>query len=241
MASLSNPDVISISTLNPTDKIVEVFTGSFDTATADTQAAEDAVILYSKVTIPHGFTRPVFTKLRWSIDNVNWVDGGLGQLQSAPLVYCTTYSDSTNVVLLSTDLGTYTIYYQIICFWIDDYDGTNPAIPAFSNANKPLAFDSRLNYQKIHLQGEVSLAAPVGTTSISHGLSGMPNVWVYFESNSGQVWPATLGGLGNPWLYLYSTQREIEYSMSTTALNLELLGGTGTCRVWYRIYEGGEL
>jgi len=239
--ALTNADVISISTLNPTDKIVKVFTGSFNTATAARQADEFATDIYSKVTIPHSFGRPVFTKLRWSKDNVNWVDGGLGQLQSDPLIYCTTYSDSSNIVLLSTDLGTYTLYYQIICFWIDDYDSTNPSIEAFSNANKPLAFDSRLNYQKVHMQGVVSLAAPAATTSIAHGLSYMPNVWVYFESNNGQVWPATLGGIGNPWLYLYSTQRELEYSMSTTALNLEVSGGSGTCRVWYRIYVGGGL
>lgn len=238
---LTNPDTISISTLNPTDKIVGVFTGSFNTATAARQADEFATDIYSKVTIPHSFGRPVFTKLRWSKDNVNWVDGGLGQLQSDPLIQCITYSTSSDIILLSTDLGTYTLYYQVICFWIDDYDTTNPSIPAFSNASKPLAFDSRLNYQKIVQQGEVSLTGPSGSTSISHGLGYKPNAWVYFESNSGQVWPVTLGGVGNPWLYLYSTQREIEYSISDTTLSLSLVGGTGSCRVWYRIYEGNGL
>lgn len=238
--ALANPDAISISTLNPTDKIVEVFTGSFDTATVPRQADEFATDLYAKLTISHGFTRPVFTKLRWSLDGTNWVDGGLGQLQSSPLVQCVAYSTSSDIVLLTT-LLIGTMYYQVICFWIDDYDTTNPAISAFSNADKPLAFDSRLNYQKIAQQGELSLTGPSGSTTIAHNLGYMPNVWVYFESNPGQVWPVTLGGAGNPWLYLYSTQREIEYSISSTTLNLELVGGTGSCKVWYRIYEGNGL
>lgn len=238
--AVTDTQIVSLTSSLPTDKIVKVIIGSFNTATAARQQDEFAFDLYSKVTIPHGFTRPVFTKLRWSKDNVNWVDGGLGQLQSDPLVYCTTYSDSTNVVLLSTDLGSYTIYYQIICFWIDDYDNTNPLVDSFYAPDKPIAFDSRLNYQKIVQQGVVTITAPTGSTTITHNLGYKPNCWVYFESNSGQVWPVTLGGLGNPWLYLYSTQREIEYSISSSVVNLTLVGGSGACRVWYRIYAEGN-
>jgi len=231
--AVADTQVVSLASSLPTDKIVKVITGSFATASAARQQDEFASDVYSKVTIPHGFTRPVFTKLRWSVDNTNWVDGGLGQLQSAPLVQCITYSDSTNVVLLSTDLGTYTIYYQIICFWIDDYDTTNPLVDSFFAPDKPIAFDSRLNYQKIVQQGVATIN---GTSTITHNLGYKPNAWVYFESNTGQVWPVIIGGASNAWFYLYSTQKEIEYSISTSVINITT---TGSCRVWYRIYGEG--
>lgn len=222
-----------------TDKIVNVFSDSFNASTSARQADEFGTDVYAKLVIPHEFTRPVFTKLKWSRDGITWVDGGLGQLITEPLVQCMTYSDSSDVVLLSTVL-TGLIYYEIVCFWIDDYDGTNPLVESFADPLKPFAFDSRLNYQKIIQQGEVSLTAPSGSTSIAHNLGYMPNTWVYFESNPGQVWSVILGGADNAWLYNYSTQREIEYAITTSNINIALSGGTGTCRVWYRIYKEGS-
>jgi hypothetical protein len=239
MSLLSNISQVSLASQYPTDKIVKTISGSFNTATSARQADEFGSDVYAKLTVAHGFTRPVFTKLKWSRDNVTWVDGGLGQLQSEPLVECITYSDVTSVVLLSTALSG-TVYYQIICFWIDDYDGTNPLVESFGDTSKPLAFDSRLNYQKIYLAGEVTLTAPTGSTTIAHNLGRKPNTWVYFESNRGQVWPVILGGTGDVWLYNYSTQREIEYSINNSTISLALVGGTGSCRVWYRIYVEGS-
>jgi len=232
--AITNIDTVSLTSVLPTDKIVKVFTGSFDTATSARQNDEFATPVYAKLEIPHGFTRPVFTKLRWSRDGTNWVDGGLGQLRSEPLVQCITFSDSTNVVLFSTAF-TGLVYYQIICFWIDDYDSANPLVDSFSAPDKPIAFDSRLNYQKIVSQSDSTIS---GATTITHSLGFKPNVWVYFESNSGQVWPAILGGAGNAWLYNYSTQREIEYSITNSVVNIEVSGGSA--RVWCRIYAEGN-
>ena len=239
MALINNIDKVALASQYPTDKIVNVFAGSFETSTAEWQQDEFGTDYCKKLRIPHNFTRPVFTKLKWSLDGETWVDGGLGRDFNNPLIQSISYSDSNDVVIL-TLLTSGVIYYEVICFWIDDYDNTDPLVDSFFDTTKPLAFDSRLNYQKIIKQGEVSLSAPSGSTSISHDAGVIPNAWVYFESNSGQVWPVIQGGIGNPWLYLYSTQREIEYSITASTLDVELIGGTGTCRVWYRIYAEGS-
>lgn len=235
MSQLDNIDDIALSSAFPTDKIVKVLSGSFNASTSERQKDSSGFEIYSRLRVSHGQHRPVFTRLKWSLDGVNWVDGGSAQLKSNPLVQCITFSNSDEVVLLSTDLSS-VIYYEIICFWIDDYDSTNPMVDSFFGYNtKPLAFDSRLNYQKILKQGELSLS---GVGSVPHGLGRKPNAWVYFESNNGEVWPAIFGGAGNAWFYNYATQREIEYSISTTDLNLEIIGTT--CRVWYIIYTEGS-
>ena len=232
--ALTNIDNVSLYTENLTDKIVDVFTGSFDAATAGVQKDSLGNDVYSKLVIPHGLTRPVFTKLRWSTDNANWVDGGLSRSPSS-FDLAIAYSDNTDVVVLSTKF-TGTVYYQVICFWIDDYDGTDPDTPSNFGVDKPLAFDSSLNYQKIIQQGVKTVS---GSDVVVHSAGYKPNAWVYFESNDGQVWPAILGGISNAWLYNYSTQREIEYSISSTSLSLLVSGGSGSARVWYRIYAEG--
>lgn len=239
MSLLSNINKVAIASAYPTDKIVGVKSGSFNMATSARQKDELGTDVYSKLEITHGFTRPVFTKLKWSLDGINWVDGGLGQIQSNPLIQAITYSDSSHIVILCTAL-TGTLYYEVICFWIDDYDSSNPLVDSYFDSNKPLAFDSRLNYQKIIKQGEVTLTAPSGSTSITHGATTVPNAWVYFESNPGQVWSVILGGADNAWLYNYSTQREISYSINASTVNIQLEGGTGSCRVWYRVYGEGS-
>lgn len=218
----------------PTDKIVKTISGNFNASTSARQADEFGTDVYSKLEVSHGFTRPVFTKLKWSLDGINWVDGGSAQLQSNPLIQCITYSTATNVVILSTSLSGL-IYYEIICFWIEDYDLTDPLVESFTDPVKPYAFDSRLNYQKIFMQGRLSFT---GAQSVTHNLGYLPNTWVYFESNNGQVWPAIFGGAGNAWFYMYTTQREIEYSITQTELSM-IITGSAT-RVWYRIYEEGS-
>jgi len=240
MSLLSNIDRVSLASSYPTDKIVQVFTGSFNTTTSARQADSLGSDLYAKLVIPHGYTRPVFTKLKWSLDGITYVDGGLAQLISDPLIQCIGYSTPTDIVILSTQLSGL-IYYQVICFWIDDYDATNPLVDSFFDSTKPLAFDSRLNYQKILMQGELTFTGTGGTQSVSHNLGYMPNVWLYFESNPDQVWQAIQGGVDNVWLYNYSTQAEIEYGISITDLNITLTApSSASRRVWYRIYAEGS-
>ena len=240
MALINNIDNVALASPYPTDKIVQVFSGSFNMATSARQKDESGFDYAAKLDIPHGFTRPVFTKMKWSRDNVTWVDGGQSILASEPGTFAISISDSSNVTILCT-LFSGTLYYEVVCFWIDDYDSTDPLVDAFSGyTTKPFAFDSRLNYQKIIKQGEVSLSAPSGSTTVTHDAGVMPNAWVYFESNNGQVWPVIKGGVGNAWLYNPSTQREIEYSITASNISLALVGGTGTCRVWYRIYAEGN-
>lgn len=240
MALVNNLDKVAVSSSYPTDKIVKVFSGSFNTATSARQKDEGGFDYAAKLDLPHGYTRPVFTRLKWSRDGVTWLDGGQSILVSEPGVFAITFSDSTNVTILCTAF-TGTLYYEVVCFWIDDYDGTDPLVEPYTDYTaKPFAFDSRLNYQKIIKQGEVTLAAPSGSTIVPHDAGVIPNAWVYFESNPGEVWPVIKGGAGNAWLYNYTTQREIEYSTSAVDLAIALAGGSGNCRVWYRIYAEGN-
>ncbi len=241
MPLVNNLNQVALASAYPTDKIVETFSGSFNTATSARQADSDGFDVYAKLDLPHGFTRPVFTRMKWSLDGTNWVDGGLGFAQSTPGVFGIAYSDSTNVTILTTQLSG-TFYYEITCFWIDDYDATNPMVEPYADSNKPLAFDSRLNYQKIIKQGELTVSGTADTDSVSYSSTTNPNAWVYFESNPGQVWPAILGGAGNAWLYNYTTQGELEYSITPSAINIEWTAGasfSGLARVWYRVYAEG--
>lgn len=236
MSQLDNINDIALSSEFPTDKIVKVLSGSFDTATAPKQQDSFGTDVFAMHKISHGYTRPVFTKLKWSLDGVNWVDGGLGQLESDPLIFCTTYSTSSDVAVIATLLFGI-VHYEVICFWIDDYDATDPEVDSFFGYTaKPFAFDSRLNYQKIIKQVDTPVASSI---SIPHNLGYVPNAWVYFESNPGEVWPAILGGIGNIWLYNYATQAEMEYAITDQAVNIDIYNAPYDIRVWCRIYGEG--
>ncbi len=239
MSLIDFRDDIRATSLWPTDQIVDVIRGSFDTATAE--KVVDPIFgdpIYARKRVEHNFTRPVFCKLKWSLDGINWVDGGLGQLQSDPLIYGIAWSDSNEVNIFAT-LVIGTFYYEVTCIWITDYDTSNPLVEPFTDPTKPFVFNSEDNLQKLFMHDDTTFSSTSEAKTIEHGLRYLPNVWVFFESNPGEVWPAIVGGVENIWLYNYDTQGELDYQIDDTNLYLEWEAGfsfTGTARAWYRIY-----
>jgi len=209
------------------DKIVNVFEGSFDAGSATTVGG-----YLKRHSFPHGYTRPVFTKLIWSTDDVNWVDGGYSYRSGDASFYPSiAYSDASDIFIL-TGLTSGTVYYKVIATWIHNYDGTDPAIDSFISPNAVTTFDSRLNYQKIKETGMVT-----GTGAdipIIHDLGYYPNARVYFEAFSGEVWPANAGGASNYFLYDFVNQEELQFHTTTDSLILE---STPSGRdIWYTVY-----
>lgn len=231
--SLTDFTNTAFTSTKPADKIVGVYEGSFDT-TSGVVPLIGGYIGYTS--FAHTFTRPVFTKLQTSFDQVNWRDENSNQ------AYSISYSTSTEIfVLHAPDNGT--VYYRVIAFWIDDYDSTNPSVAPTVGSQSNIYFDSRLNYQKIAFQDEVTIPAATitQTDTITHNLGYKPNVRVYVESYPGEVWPATYGGItGNYWDYSFSmVQSEVKVYDNT----VDILSGGGLsapeARMWYRIYYDG--
>lgn len=230
MSLLDNSAGIQFATEFPIDKIVGIYTGSFNAATQTTVLGG---FLY-QFAIPHTFTRPVFCELLWSTNGINYADGGSGILSGTSGI---AYSDSNNIYV-TTGLNTGTISYKVIASWIDDYDTTNPAITPVLDTTQNFYFDSRKNYEEIFLQGSSLVTGISGTADVLHNLGYAPNAKVFFESISGQVWPAISGGTQDFFLYDFSNQYECSATITTTQINVSLASGIGgtSARTWYRIY-----
>jgi hypothetical protein len=218
------------------DKIIGVWEGTYNKAT-ETTTRTDGIIGSIKVfSIPHTFTRPMFTSLLWSEDGTTWVDGG-GALSGGNSSIA--FSNSSNN-FIATNSTSGTQYYKLIGYWIDDYDTSNPSVESYVSANKDTKFDSRLNYQKIALSDSTTYSAgtfgSVQTVQIPHPLGYMPNAKVFFEPISGEVWPLISGGVNNPFLYdasqdegymqIYSDRIDVVISRFSNASR----------RIWHRIY-----
>jgi hypothetical protein len=212
------------------DKIVGIYTGSFAPAGTTTTLGG---YLY-QYTISHSFTRPVYTELLVSTDGINYQDGG----PTGSTLSGISYSDSSKIYI-TTNKNTGTIYYKVICSWIDNYDGTNPLITPVLNTTNKAYFDSRKNYQKLFMSGTQS-ATSLGSDNIftiTHNLGYTPNFKIFFESVSGQVWPQISGGTNDFWLYDY-TMSECYGVVDSTNLKIDCFPAfTGhTTNIWYRIY-----
>lgn len=221
------------------DKIVKVLQGTFNAATDTigityTLAGFPYTVYFYR--IAHGFPRPVFTELLWSTDNVTYIDGGTGGDGSGNTSIA--FSDST-YVYIQRPVAIGTVYYKVLCSWIDNYDSSSHFIDIARNTPKPLLFDSRLNFQKIYKQGVLNVdISAAGVSTVIHGLPYIPNAKVFFESMPGQVWPLSFGGLSNPFLY-DDTQLQCNLKINSSTIRIETdppFGATGTRRVWYRIY-----
>lgn len=221
------------------DKVVRVYEGVFQPADAVINARLSAggidVYVYR---IAHGLTRPVFPELLWSVDNTIFIDGGSAadSLGNASLAF----SDSTYVYMFSPSLiSAYAgpVYYKFICSWIDDYDDTNPSIQSIMYRTKPIAFDSRVNLQKIYDHGVTSITGAGLSKVIAHPLGYIPNAKVFFEAFPGEVWQLNTGGATNPFLWDAANQREGYLTITASNIKITLEGGTGyPARAWYRIY-----
>jgi hypothetical protein len=171
-----------------------------------------------------------------SSDGVTYYDGNSAFTGAGAIPY----SDSTKLYIL-TNVSSGTIYYKLVCSWIDDYDTSDPAItPVFQPVSGTPIFDSRDNYQKIFKQGvfTASSLAADNLATIDHNLGYSPNYKLYIEAFSGQVWPESAAGVSNFWNYDPNHQSEVTAITTTSQLKMDcFLPASGhTTRVWYRIY-----
>lgn len=231
MSLTDNLANVSFSSTLETDKIVGVYEGSFNAATAPLLGG-----IYAYTAIAHAFTRPVFLKSQFSLDGITWSDENSSSPFEASAALGIAYSTSSNIYVVYAGT-TGTIYYRVIAFWIDDFDTTNPGVPPTQGSSSNVWFDSRLNYLKIKEKDFFTVTGSSTTTTIPHNLGYEPNVRVFCESLPGEVWPATFGGTKNFWLYDFDFI-ECEVEVTTTSVNFDTVGSgsSPTSKIWYIIY-----
>lgn len=233
MSLIDNTEKIALTSEYPTDKVVRTFKGSFNAATAF-----DVAGYMKRHVVNHDLTRPFIPRLKWSTDNVNWVDGGYSTRRGDTSYLPTIASTGDDYIHILTGITSGTVYYEITAVWIDDYDGSNPSIEPFHDPASPINFDSRDNLRSIFMQDELSTADAnsSGELEVFHNLGYEPDVWVYFESFVGEVWPAYAGGLSNFFLYDFSNQGELDYQIYSDRLFISYSGPAPDRRIFYRIY-----
>lgn len=221
------------------DKIVRVFTGFYKIPDNTTTKNYGFLGDQELFVIPHNLGRPVATDLQWSIDNSNWLEGGV---YNNTLFTMGSFSDSTNVYIIAPNVlsSATTFYYRIFCRWIDDFDNTNPSIESISYNTQPIQFDSRANFQKAYEMGVMNFTAgtfgATQTVSVAHNLGYAPNVKVWVESFANEVWLLNGGGLSN--LFNVSLSQD-EYELTITDSNISVKifkYSNQPRRAWYRIY-----
>lgn len=233
--SFLNPTRAAFISAQPMDKIVRVFTGSYNAATETigrtyTSAGFPYTAYFYR--IPHGLPRPVACEMIASTDGgATFVDGGIERIA---------FSDSTYVYVFDSagSRGAGTVQYKVWCSWIDNYDTSNPLITTQSYSSVPIQFDSRANYQKIAKQDVLSFSpgtfGSTETKTVVHDLSYAPNVKVFFEAFSGEVWPLNAG---QSLFLVDDAQEECALSIGTTDINVTMYRRSNSARrAWYRIY-----
>lgn len=237
MSFLNNLDNVAFASPKPVDKIVRVFTGSYDRATQVTGRTYTNVGFPLNVyfyRIAHGLGRPVACEMIDSEDGgVGYYDGGIRRI--AP-------SDSTYIYIFDSvgAPGAGTVNYKVWCSWIDDYDTSNPTIDTVTYSSNPTQFDSRENYQKIADQDVLNFSPGTfgaeETKTVIHDLGYAPNAKVYFEAFANEVWPLNAGGVNNLFL-VDDFQEEAELRITNTEIEVKMGRYSNSVRrAWYRIY-----
>ncbi len=232
MSLISNAADVAFASSHNIDKIVGVWEGSFNRATDVIERVGDAGSIFVH-RIPHGLTRPVFTDLLFTTastfaDGGNADDAGITSLA---------FSDSTYAYIVSSVFAPAvgTMQYKLIATWITDYDSTNPSVEPYQSTTKDINFDSRLNYQKIYLQDDLTFDSP-GIQAAGHDLNSLANFRVFFESFDDEVWPMHAGGASNPFLYDNTDMCQCTAVMTTANLFVQLDTTPTPRRAWYKIY-----
>lgn len=245
---LTNIDKVAYTTYFDTDLVVKTFTGKF------TYGTGTVTLNYTYATLPnnqqalrlvHGFDRPVFVEAQWSLDNDNFSVGGGSAYDSTN--FAIGFSDSTYIYLMlpysGLSSGT-TIYYKMVCSWIPNYDDTNPSVPPFAEipSTYTQTFNSRITTPAIVRQGVMNLSTTSGSFTnvigvVKHPFGYAPNMKVFIEAFSGEVWPLNFGGTSNPY-GVDDNQVEAEAFTTTTdfAVEMRLKSSLGARKVWYMLY-----
>jgi hypothetical protein len=233
MSQASHYQNIAFSTAFLTDKICLVLEGSYAASNYSTILGG---FLY-QYPIPHSIGRPMFCDALFSDDNINFIPNGNTTPDTTMSINL--YSDASNIYILNT-ANTGTVYYKIVCTWIDNYDTSNPLVtPKFQTTSTQPYFDSRYNYLKIYKSDVLSMSTASSSQTVPQTLKSVPDFKLFFESLPGQVWPMINGGAQDGWLYDPTTQYECQGIMDRSKLTVSYASGTSsaaTARVWYRIY-----
>lgn len=227
--SISSPTSAAYYSGYEVDKVVRVYEGTYASADLITRSGFSTAYVYR---FAHDLDRPMMCDIIQSTDGGTTWDSGVGSF-----AFC----DSTYVYIFSGFSASISdTMYKIYGTWIDDYDATNPTIDTVSYTSEPTQFDSRLNYQKVERYGELSFDpgtfGSTQTRTITHNLGYTPNVKVFFEAFSGEVWPLNIGGARNPVLY-DSAQDECAAEIYSTYIDVTMYRySNATRRAWYRVY-----
>ena len=230
--SFLNPTATAFISQKPIDKIVRIFTGTYNAAT-DLIARVGTLDTAYVYRIAHGLPRPVACEMIASTNGgAVYTDGGSTGGRIA-------FSDSTYVYIVnSLSLpGADVVTYKVWCSWIDDYDTTNPFITAQSYTSVPTQFDSRLNYQKIFDQNVLNFTpgtfGSAETKTVTHTLGYTPNAKVFFEAFPNEVWPLNAGQQ-----FTYDgAQDECRLSIYSDRIDVSMDRFSNAAkRAWYRIY-----
>lgn len=233
MSLTTNINDVSFYSGHAIDKIVRVYTGSYNAATDLTARVGDFTTAYV-YRIPHDVGRPMFCELITSINGgSSYTDGGLSRL-----AFC----DANYVYIFNSigAAGTDVVTYKVWCSWIDNYDSTNPTIDVVNYSSTPVQFDSRVNYQKIYDQNVLNYSAgtfgSTQTNSVLHPFGYVPNAKVFFEAFPNEVWSLNAGGALNQFNY-DSAQDECTLEIYSDRIDVKMFRYSNTAkRAWYRLF-----
>lgn len=250
LMSLINSNT-NFATNKPIDKVVGIFEGSFSLDYSG-KPTDDLILEYNPYggdawadfyyKIPHNFTRPVFCEMLISTDNGDtWLFNETIDYNTNSLAQFSVSSDSNNIKIHVDNFGVAKAYYKVICYWIDDYDTTNPAINIINQSSKTKIFDTRSNYRRLYTQEELTFTNTVASEevqfTVNHNLGYIPMVNLFTEYRSGEIKISSdilthsLDGRTLNTRYKIDNNKVIIdcYSPSDTIINPR--------RMWLRIYE----
>lgn len=204
------------------DKPVYSRSGSF------TVGAPNVASWLYRLTIPHSIGRPMF------MDGV-FTHGGNPTMNGYNVI---TYSDASNVYILTYVTAGTVIDYNIAGQWIDDYDNTDPDItPEFlATTDEKFTFNSNNRYRAVAVHGSALITSSGALPPIPHGLGKIPEYQIFFESLPNEVWPQISGGASNIWLY-DANQNEVSAYVDSTNLVIQAPTFQQNMNVWYRVYH----
>jgi hypothetical protein len=219
MSGSTDNAILDVPTL-PNDKIVGVYSGTFNAATDTTRitytlASAPYYAWWYK--IPHSFGQPVFTDLMTSTDGTTYSLSNSIAFSDFNFLYIYAGQSAS-----SGGNPTGTIYYKLVASWINIYDladgssfqgvnlasyintgtiyGNSPSVTPVL-PNQITAFDSRLVYRKVinSQLAAVYNGADAAQTSVPT-TAKLPIVKGYMECFQNQVWPCHSGGTGDTFL-----------------------------------------